>query len=915
MLATRARLAGRDRQLKLLDGLYSSSARRAGWIGVVCGAATTGKTELLQTFLTIAGDRGALVLSAHGAEPERHLPLGVLERLIAGPGVSPAVAGEVTDVVARVRGGWGTDQEMAETAARRVGDVLLAAAGSEPLVVAVDDAQVTDDASLRCLRYLAGHAPAHPLLVLLSERMPLVPSDSVLRAPLPPPKGGLGRICRIPVETLTPAGVAEVLARSTGEPALPSAAHYHALSGGNPLLLHALIEDTRMAGGSAADRPVVGEAFIEAVVGFLYRCDEDTRRVARALAVLGDPPALPDISRVLHLPGALVTRAAHLLQRGGLLHHGRFRHEQARLAALATMSPHARAGLHRDVAEQWWLDGRPATAIAPHLVEAGAVDAAWAGPILREAAEQAVRAGRLEHAHSYARAAYAAPADDIRRAGLAATLARAKWSANPADVRRHLPELAAALQAGRLDGRDAVAVVAYLLWHGRAEKAVDLLPAAQLAALAEPDAEALVHAAGTSLAYLYPVHGRGADPAAAALTALGSCPDVEPPALSVTALLTAAFADRLGSDPRWMEERLQRHCPHIWPAFAAAVRAELALRRGDLERAVTDAGQALTLLEPEGWGVALGWPLATLVRTLTQLDNHQAAAAVLALPEAEPPGLFASPAGLNYVLARGHHYLATNRFQNALHDFQVCADTLATWELDLPELVPWRLGLAETHLRLGNDAKAAELARDQLRLVGPQRLRLRAAALRVLAGAICVDARPAMLRKAADLAEEAGDRLGHGFALADLGAAYELLGRGAEARSCRAAAQRIAQQIGAHALARHLGLDRPRPAADPFGAGTDPGGDAGARALSEAELRVAAVAAQGLTNREIAQRLFLTVSTVEQHLTRAYRKLGITRRTELPRTLFATAPAPAVQAVSRSSATERPERPRTPSFL
>ncbi|WSD74623.1 helix-turn-helix transcriptional regulator (plasmid) [Streptomyces sp. NBC_01591] len=52
--------------------------------------------------------------------------------------------------------------------------------------------------------------------------------------------------------------------------------------------------------------------------------------------------------------------------------------------------------------------------------------------------------------------------------------------------------------------------------------------------------------------------------------------------------------------------------------------------------------------------------------------------------------------------------------------------------------------------------------------------------------------------------------------------------------------------------------------------------------MSGSEQHVATLAAQGLTNREISARLFLTVSTVEQHLTRVYRKLRITSRGDLP---------------------------------
>ncbi|WP_040734286.1 helix-turn-helix domain-containing protein, partial [Nocardia tenerifensis] len=52
-------------------------------------------------------------------------------------------------------------------------------------------------------------------------------------------------------------------------------------------------------------------------------------------------------------------------------------------------------------------------------------------------------------------------------------------------------------------------------------------------------------------------------------------------------------------------------------------------------------------------------------------------------------------------------------------------------------------------------------------------------------------------------------------------------------------------------------------------------------ALSPAERRVAALAARGKRNRDIAAALDITTSTVEQHLTRVYRKLEISRRTEL----------------------------------
>jgi DNA-binding CsgD family transcriptional regulator len=55
--------------------------------------------------------------------------------------------------------------------------------------------------------------------------------------------------------------------------------------------------------------------------------------------------------------------------------------------------------------------------------------------------------------------------------------------------------------------------------------------------------------------------------------------------------------------------------------------------------------------------------------------------------------------------------------------------------------------------------------------------------------------------------------------------------------------------------------------------------------LTDAERRVAALAAVGYANREIAGKLFVTLSTVEQHLTRIYRKLKVTSRADLPSSL------------------------------
>ena len=67
----------------------------------------------------------------------------------------------------------------------------------------------------------------------------------------------------------------------------------------------------------------------------------------------------------------------------------------------------------------------------------------------------------------------------------------------------------------------------------------------------------------------------------------------------------------------------------------------------------------------------------------------------------------------------------------------------------------------------------------------------------------------------------------------------------------------------------------------------------GIDALTPSERRVAALAVQGLSNREIAESLWVTRKTVELHLGNAYSKLGIRSRGQLPRELAASVEEPA----------------------
>ena len=198
----------------------------------------------------------------------------------------------------------------------------------------------------------------------------------------------------------------------------------------------------------------------------------------------------------------------------------------------------------------------------------------------------------------------------------------------------------------------------------------------------------------------------------------------------------------------------------------------------------------------------------------------------------------------------------------------------------------WRAEAALTYAALGNGGEARRLAGEQLavarRFGRPRQLGMSLRTCGLVEGG---DAGLQLLADAVDALERSLSRLELARAVADYGAALRRAGRRVQARAELERALDLAHHCGARRIAA-------RAREELVAAGAKPRRDAttGRDALTAAELRVTRLAAEGLSNREIAQALFVTIRTVTTHLGHVYQKLEISGREQLPSALEHHAP-------------------------
>ncbi len=910
-------LVGREDETARLHAFVAELAGGPSAL-VVEGEPGIGKTALFEALLAQAA--GPRVLRARCAQAESGLAYAGLADLL----------GRVTDTVLAAlpspqrrplevvlgRAEVGQDPVEPHLVGRATLGVLRSLAAATPLLVALDDVQWLDPASARTLTFALRRLEAVPVGVLVTRREPGGPLPLGLDDALPQ-----GRRDRLLVGPLDPDHLELLVEERLGEP-LPRSLRRRvaAAAGGNPLYALELVAAQRRSGHLRGGLLPLPARLEELLADRLERLPSVATEPLAAVAGLA-APTVGLIAAVLgeHAKTALDTAldAGVLLVEEGRL---RFSHPLFGVAASARLAPSARRALHARLAATLVdpeerarhlvlaVDGPDAGVAA--AVEQGAdrARARGAPEVAAELAEAAVRLTPPDQVEEVRRRRVAAGYHWVTageagrgRAHLAAALEAAPPGRVRADLRWRLGMLVLAddvdgavelLEAALAESRGDQALQAMVArrlagpywWQGRLRDALRLIRRAveQAEALGDPRGllDALnLNVLGALIAGELPpdLPGRVEQLARAARP----LPAHEDPDL-ILSQVDLARGDTRSAATRL--ERLYRRAieqgNELGLVWAPAVLAEVELARGRWPRAQRLAGEALRTarrLASPFW-LARGLLAAALVDA--HLGNAQAArtAALELLDAAERGGLvplmLEGRAVLGFVaLSRGDAKAAHAELGPLLERLGDAGVREPTWARlvwsELDALV--ELGQLDQAAALAEELAARGRALDRPFALATA---ARARGL-VLAARGDVDGALAELERS--LAEH--DRLGWPFERA-----RTLLALGVVLR--RGKQKRAARQTLAQALALFDGLGARLWSAKTTAELARIGGRAaGTGALTPTERRVAELVAEGRTNREVADLLFLSAKTVAAHLTSAYAKLGVRSRTELAHSL------------------------------
>ena len=891
-MGTRVGFVGRQSELNVLNERLAAARMGHPQVVYLEGEAGAGKSTLLSRFLGSLSE--AAVLEVGGDEAETFLTYGVVDQLLPGrstePGADPiAVGARLLDVFDNLQ------------------------AGGQVVVLAIDDLHWADRPSARAVLFALRRLRADKVLAVVATRSGGLADPSWARF-----VAGDSRVTHVRLGGLSSGDLTD-LASELGLGALSprGAARLATHTHGNALYCRALLDEIGVVGLSAGDGGLPAPRELSALIlARVSALPPTTQALLAAASVLGQHAPASMIVSVAHLPDARrdmdAAVGAGLLREDLVLSELSFTHPLYRAAIYDDLSPAVRRELHARAAAVviggQRLTHRVAAAVGPDEQLAGELEsaavadadvgdlvaAAWA---FERSAYLSPDAGQRERRLLDAAGVQLIAADN---AGAARTLAACRGSS----ARREALSGLLGVYTGSLDAenrllaaweshdpgteaeigaRAATSLANWMVISGRSDQALMWADRAVDGAL---PGSALHTRARVAQAYAMSAAGRSPD----GLAALGSLPAsgnelqaAATDAVIMRGMLKLYVDDLAGAiaDLGVAAARLRNGLPASYPGMCLSDLSDAHFRRGDWDAAVTYAQLATSLAMDTDRPVDLARAHARAAQVLAfrgqWADAEAHARAARAAAERFPRALTiaaAATAATSLAFARADWAGVID----AVEPVRAAGNPIFG---GLPGMLNWRAFEADALVglgRLGDAERALDEFASAVPHSGPGSTLL------------------ALARCRGNLAAAMGDETGTGQAFSQARSITTMapmpfevalldLDDGRRLRGFGHGPAAVARLEEAHKAFSHLGADPFVQACAtelaPLNVTAAARGAGALLGLSRAELAVARLVATGLTNREVAGQLYVSVKTVEYHLRNSYMKLDITSRRAL----------------------------------
>ena len=896
---------------------------------IIEGEPGLGKTALLNAACHLAFEAGHEVLRARGVAREAEAPFGVVRQLLQP--IEDSLSSSAYKKWLQISSAPLNDNRRA-IPFEAIHDIYLDLAhlaARQPVLVAIDDLHRADIESLLWVQHLVRRLESGRLSFVGSSLSrvagtALGPVDNIIAEP---------STRLISLRPLTALSVAELIRHHLGiEPEGSFVATCCRITGGNPFLVHSLLTTLRQQGkhgepSEEALRALSPPPVARAILGRLDELSTEAQAFIRAAAVLGDESDQCVVAALAGVDGGMGNDLTNSLAEAHLLRRGRqlsFVHPLERSTVYVEIDPVRRARAHADAARLLHQRDAPLEEVARHLLLSERVDDEWASQSLEQVAHLYAQRDQFKLAEKCLSRSLnesldvsARPRRLLALASIQATIGRPGALAllrEAADLGADPIALADATYrclkafAQELYPADTVATLRHLGQHLGQDNDelriwIEIVLATWGPSNAEQSETTLIESAldkrrlecsrqdRLALAHLSHVYSlapkqRNADYVAnLAEQALhpGEFRQEDGTSVVVTgrALIVLArtgrfdVVDRIG---RAMQKTALARDHATSVAEFSMVLADSSLLQGNLDEAEVESRRALAATEGVSWASR---PFAIGVLAASLMEEGRTMEAANALNNMPPDSAARTYVELLPLEQRARLKALDGRANEALEELLLVREYAGELGITNPAVTSWRSAASSLLAQLGRVTEARDLAAENLELSrafgAPQSL---GDALRTAAEVGHPSKRISLLEEAADILTPSGASLECAKATIDLGAAYIGKGRQDEAlRSLRRGAD-----LAFHCRAQPL-VERATRELRAAGARPRRMALMGSDALTPAERRVAALAAKGLLNAQIAENLFVSEKTVEGHLTRVYQKLGKQSRAQLRETL------------------------------